>query len=34
VGLEDLREIAQSGQMRDGLSLTAVLHRLAFPPAP
>jgi 8-oxo-dGTP pyrophosphatase MutT (NUDIX family) len=33
VGLDDLRDIAASGQMRDGLSLTAVLHRLAFPPA-
>ena len=33
VGLAALREIARTGQMRDGLSLTAVLHRLAFPPA-
>ncbi len=32
VAVSDLREIARSGQMRDGLSLTAVLHRLAFPP--
>jgi len=32
VALADLRRLVASGEVRDGLSLAALLHRLAFPP--
>ncbi|MDX6254033.1 MAG: hypothetical protein QOJ11_367 [Frankiales bacterium] len=32
IPVSDLRGIIQSGEMKDGLSLVAVLHRLALPP--
>ena len=32
VPLDEVRRIAGTDDLRDGLSLTAVLHRLAFPP--
>jgi hypothetical protein len=32
VDLDRLRELAATGQIGDGLSLTAILHRFVFPP--